>query len=53
MPRQPRIEIPGLTYHVTSHGLQNVPLFRDAEDRDTAVRLLRETVERSQLTCVE
>jgi REP element-mobilizing transposase RayT len=53
MPRRPRIELPGLTYHVTTHGVDGLPLFRDPEDRDVAVSLLAEEVELSKWICVE
>lgn len=53
MPRRPRIEIPGLTYHVTTHGIDGLALFREPEDRDVAVSLLAEEVRLSGWICVE
>lgn len=53
MPRTPRIEQPGLTYHVTAHGLGGIPLYRTSEDRALALELLVDEIERSSWTCVE
>lgn len=33
MPRQPRIDAPGLLYHVIARGLEQKPIFRDDRDR--------------------
>jgi putative transposase len=33
MPRSPRIDIPGLVYHVTNRGIRRLPLFHDDQDR--------------------
>ena len=33
MPRSPRIDIPGLVYHVTNRGVKRLPLFHTPEDR--------------------
>lgn len=51
--RTPRIEQPGLTYHVTAHGLGGIPLFRCDDDRAFAHDLLVAEIKRSAWTCVE
>lgn len=33
MPRAPRIDVPGLVYHLTNRGVRRLPLFHDNEDR--------------------
>ena len=53
MPRALRIDEPGLTFHVWANGVRGLPLFRDVEDRDVAMQLLREEVELSEWTCLE
>jgi putative transposase len=40
MPRAPRIDIPGLVYHVTSRGNRQSDLFHDEEDRGRFLRFL-------------
>ena len=40
MARPPRIDIPGLTYHVTNRGVKRLALFHDDEDRQRFLRLL-------------
>ncbi|HEY3962384.1 MAG TPA: transposase [Gaiellaceae bacterium] len=49
----PRIEQPGLTYHVTAHGLGGIPLYRTPDDRAVALELLIDEIGRSAWTCVE
>lgn len=53
MSRIPRIEQPGLTYHVTAHGLGGIPLYRCDDDRAVALELLVDEINRSAWTCVE
>jgi REP-associated tyrosine transposase len=53
MPRALRIDEPGLTFHVWANGVRGLPLFRDVEDREVALQLLREEVEVSEWTCLE
>ncbi len=43
MPRAPRIDIPGLIYHVTARGVKKLPIFHDDEDRHHFLRLLSMT----------
>jgi putative transposase len=40
MPRPPRLDIPGLTYHLTNRGVKRLPVFHDDEDRQRFLRLL-------------
>src|SRR5438105_1422161 len=40
MPRAPRIDIPGLTYHIISRGVKRLPLFHDTQDRQQFLRFL-------------
>jgi len=40
MPRPPRIDIPGLTYHLTNRGVKKLPVFHEDEDRQYFLRLL-------------
>jgi REP element-mobilizing transposase RayT len=53
MSRTPRIEQPGLAYHITAHGLGGIPLYRCDEDRAVALEFLIDEIERSAWTCVE
>jgi putative transposase len=53
MARAYRIDEPGLTYHVWANGVNSLSLFREPDDRDYAVQLLREEVELSSWTCLE
>src|SRR5438874_117476 len=39
MPRPPRIDIPGLTYHLTNRGVKRLPVFHEDEDRQRFLRL--------------
>ena len=43
MPRAPRIDIPGLVYHLTARGVKRLPIFGDDQDRQEFLRLLRWT----------
>lgn len=45
MPRQPRLDIPGLVYHVIARGIERGEIFRDDQDRDRFVERLGELVE--------
>jgi putative transposase len=40
MPRAPRIDIPGLTYHVISRGVKQLPICHADEDRHQLLRCL-------------
>lgn len=52
MARSPRIALPGLTYHVWAHSVSGLTLFRDAADKDVALRLLGDEVKLSEWTCL-
>jgi len=45
MPRIPRIDIPGLAYHVISRGVKKLPIFHDDEDRHRFLQFLSRTRE--------
>lgn len=53
MARALRIDAAGVTYHVWANGVNSLPVFREHEDRDYAVQLLREEVEVSEWTILE
>jgi putative transposase len=53
MARAYRIDEPGFTFHVWANGVNSLHLFRDADDRDYAVQLLRDEVEISDWICLE
>jgi len=40
MPRPPRIDVSGLTYHLTNRGVKKLPVFHEDEDRQRFLRLL-------------
>ena len=46
MPRPPRVHLPGALYYVTSRAMEGIPLFRDAQDYETYLTLLRGYQER-------
>ena len=52
VPRTPRIEIVGATYHVTQHGIDDRRLFRDDADRETFLRFFGDELARSSWTCL-
>ena len=52
MPRAPRVEVVGETYHVTQHAIDDRRLFRDDGDRETFLRFLRQELVRSRWTCL-
>jgi putative transposase len=43
VPRAPRIDIPGLVYHVISRGVKRLPIFQGDHDRQAFLRLLSQT----------
>lgn len=53
MARALRIDEAGLTFHVWANGVNSLAVFRDHDDRDFAVRLLRDEVAISEWTCLE
>jgi REP element-mobilizing transposase RayT len=52
MARPLRIDLPGLTYHVWAHATSGSTLFRDAIDKDSVLRFLRDEVRLSKWTCL-
>jgi putative transposase len=42
MPRQPRLDIPGLVYHVIARGIERREIFRDDQDREQFLERLGE-----------
>jgi REP element-mobilizing transposase RayT len=44
MPRQPRLDIPGLLHHVIARGIERTEIFRDDRDRGAFVERLGELV---------
>ena len=52
MPRSPRVNLPGLTYHAWAHSTSGTTLFRDDVDKDAVLSLLREQVVYSGWTCL-
>ncbi len=44
MPRQPRLDIPGLVHHVMARGIEGREIFRDDRDRETFLERLGEVV---------
>jgi putative transposase len=46
MPRPPRIQFPGATYHVMNRGVRGEPLYADDAERERFLRLLSETCKR-------
>ncbi len=45
MPRLPRIDFPGLNYHVMSRGVRQLAIFQDDQDRQMFLRFLLQTQE--------
>ena len=52
MARAPRIDIQGLTYHVWANAITGASLFRDRDDKDRALAMLRDEVAISGWTCL-
>jgi putative transposase len=46
MPRQARLDVPGLVHHVMARGIEGRDIFRDDEDRERFLARLAEGVER-------
>ena len=49
MPRAPRIDIPGLIYHVTNRGVKRLPIFYDDDDRQQFLSHLSATLQKFPL----
>jgi hypothetical protein len=52
MPRAPRLQFPGQTFHVVQHGIGTAPIFTSDRDRETFLRYLGDEVGRSEWTCL-
>jgi REP-associated tyrosine transposase len=52
MARPLRINLTGLTYHVWANAITGARLYRDAHDKDIALRMLRDEVRLSNWTCL-
>jgi REP element-mobilizing transposase RayT len=44
MPRQPRLNIPGLVHHVMARGIEGCDIFRDEDDREGFLKRLADVV---------
>jgi REP element-mobilizing transposase RayT len=53
MARKLRIDEPGLSYHVWINGVASLSIFRDADDKNFMLELLRDEVEVSRWRCLE
>jgi putative transposase len=52
MARPPRTQIPGGIYHVWDHGVDDVPIYRDADDRARFQGVLADVLDRFGWTCL-
>jgi REP element-mobilizing transposase RayT len=53
MARPPRLQLADGIYHVTSRGVQKLPVFRDDEDRQSFLDILGVVVAKYAWTCLE
>ena len=53
MARLPRLQLPDGIYHVTSRGIQKLPIFRDDDDRESFLEILGVVVAKYAWTCLE
>ncbi|MBW1708235.1 MAG: transposase, partial [Deltaproteobacteria bacterium] len=51
MPRQPRLDAPGLLQHVMARGIERGKLFRDNKDRNSFLDRLADILEETQTQC--
>ena len=51
MPRQPRLDAPGLLQHVMARGIERRKLFRDDKDRKSFLERLTTILEETQTQC--
>ena len=51
MPRQPRLDAPGLLQHVMARGVERRELFRDDKDRNSFLDRLADILEKTQTQC--
>src|SRR6185503_14622489 len=49
MPRPPRVSVPGLPHHVTHRGIRRTETFRETEDYEIYLRLMRKYGQRCEL----
>ena len=52
MPRAPRIDIPGVLYHVIVRGIERRDIFLDDEDRHSFVQRLSSLLEQTNTSCL-
>jgi putative transposase len=52
MPRPPRLQIPGATYHVTAQACARRSLFSDAHDHSAFLAILADVIERVGWSCL-
>jgi REP element-mobilizing transposase RayT len=52
MARQLRLDLAGATYHVTQHGIDDMAIFNDDDDRNCFLRFLGVELVRSRWTCL-
>lgn len=53
MPRPLRPQLPDGIYHITSRGIQKLPIYRDDEDREAFLEILGVVVAKYAWTCLE
>ncbi|SHK57273.1 Transposase IS200 like [Desulfatibacillum alkenivorans DSM 16219] len=51
MPRQSRLDAPGLLHHVMVRGIERKPIFSDDQDRDALVDRLASVLPETQTAC--
>ena len=51
MPRQPRIDIPGVLYHVIARGLARRKIFRDSNDKKIFLRRFADLIMETKTVC--
>jgi putative transposase len=51
MPRQPRLDAPGLLQHVMARGIDRAKIFRDDKDRNSFLDRLADILEQTQTQC--
>ena len=51
MPRQPRLDTPGLLQHVMARGIERTKIFRDDKDRKAFLERLANILDDTQTQC--
>jgi putative transposase len=51
MPRQPRLDVPGLLQHVMARGIERKEIFKDDQDRQSFLERLAVILEKTQTQC--